>query len=140
MVDCKKVIWVGLLAGLVMALVSWVVLMPLFNMIFPDLMAEYESSVFRPWDDPLMSYVFVHPFIMGMILAYVFQEFKPYPKKKFIGRGLHYGFMFWLLVTVPGMLMSLSSFAISTDMVVSWSLDALIDFMIAGVIIAKLSK
>ena len=140
MVECKKVIIGGLAAGLIMLILGWFVLMPVLGMIFPGLQAEYESGIFRPWDDPLMSYMFIHPFIIGLVMAYVFQAFKPYPKKSLVMRGISYGFMFWLLVTVPGMLVTLSSFNVSVEMVLSWTLEFLIEMPIAGIIIAKLAK
>ena len=140
MVDCKKVVISGLAAGLVMLVLGWFVMMPLMEMIFPGLMSEYENGVFRPLNDPLMSYMFIHPFVIGLVMAYVFQVFKPFPKKKFVGRGIHYGFMFWLLVTVPGMLVTLSSFVVSVDMVLSWTVEFLIEMPIAGIIIAKFAE
>ena len=141
MVNCKKVIISGLAVGLVLFVLGWVVMMPLMTMIFPGLSSEYETSgVFRPWDDPAMSYIFLHPFVIGLVMAYIFQAFKPFPKKKLVKRGICYGFMFWLLVTVPGMLMTLSSFMVSLDMVLSWTLEFLIEMPIAGIIIAKLAE
>jgi len=141
MVECKKVIIGGLAAGLVMLVLSWFILMPILGMIFPELPTEYETSgVFRPWDDPLMSYMFIHPFILCLVMAYVFQAFKPYPKKDDVMRGISYGFMFWLLVSIPGMLATLSSFAVSFDIVLTWTVEFLIEMPIAGIIIAKLAK
>ena len=140
MVECKKVIIGGLAAGLVMLILGWFVMMPIFGMIFSGLQAEYESGVFRPWTDPLMSYMFIHPFIIALVMAYVFQAFKPYPKKDDVMRGISYGFAFWALVTVPGMLVTLSSFMVSFDMVLSWTVEFLIEMPIAGIIIAKLAK
>jgi hypothetical protein len=140
MVECKKVIIAGIAAGIVMLIVSFG-LMPVWDMIFPGLSAEYtDSGIFRPWDDPWMSYIFIQPFIMGMILAFVFNEVHPFKKMEWIKRGLFYGFTFWALVTIPGMLVTYSSFLVSANMVISWTIDGLIGLLLAGIVVAKLAE
>jgi len=137
----KNVIVGGIAAGFVMLVLGWFVMMPALEMIFPGLSAEYETSgVFRAWDDPLMSYILIHPFVIALIMAFVFNAVQPFKKKEFVERGIYYGLLFWLLVTVPGMLMTLSSFNISVEMVLSWTLEFLIEMPIAGIIIAKLAE
>jgi len=140
MVNWKKVTMGGVVAGVAMAVIGWFVMMPLFQMMFPELMAEYEGCVFRPWDDPWMSYMFVHPLVIGLIMAFVFNLFQPFKKKSFIERGLYYGLAFWLLYSVPGMLVTMSSFMVSAEMVLSWTIEFLIEMPIAGIIIAKAAE
>jgi len=140
MIDWKNVIIGGIAAGFVMFILGWFVMMPVLEMIFPGLPAEYESGVFRAWDDPLMSYMFIHPFVIALIMAFVFNAVHPFKKKGFVERGIYYGLMFWLLVTVPGMLVTLSSFNVSVEMVLSWTIEFLIEMPITGIIIAKLAE
>lgn len=140
MVDWKNVIIGGIAAGFVMLILGWFVIMPVMELIWPGLMTEYESGVFRAWDDPLMSYMFIHPFVIALIMAFVFNAVQPFKKKEFVERGIYYGLLFWLLVTVPGMLVTLSSFNVSVEMVLSWTIEFLIEMPIAGIIIAKLAE
>lgn len=140
MVECKKVILAGIPAGLVMLAVSFG-LMPVWDMIFPGLSAEYvDSGIFRPWSDPWMSYIFIQPFITGLILAFVFNGLHPFKKMKWLKRGLFYGFVFWSLVTIPGMLVTYSSFLVSANMVISWTLNGLIGLLLAGLIVVRFAE
>lgn len=60
----KKIVWPGIIAGVIM-LITGMGLSYLLHAIFPSLIVEYNNtSVFRPWTDPLMSIYFVHPFVL----------------------------------------------------------------------------
>ena len=63
----KKILLSGLLAGLAMVVVG-VILNTIWQKIFPGLQAEYQTALFRPWSDPIMSLVFV-VFIIIIIIA-----------------------------------------------------------------------
>ncbi|MGZ5244555.1 MAG: hypothetical protein ACXWW0_11635, partial [Bacteroidia bacterium] len=72
----KKIILPGLLAGIVMLAVSLIFSWAM-NFIAPGLQDEYRNpELFRPWSDPLMMLIFVHPFIVGIILAWVWDFVK----------------------------------------------------------------
>jgi hypothetical protein len=133
----KRVILFGLLAGLAMLIVS-VALGPLFNLIFPSLAAEYNNTnLFRPWSDPIMYLMLVEPFVLGIILAWIFYITKGLFKEKVVWkRGIYFGLCYWV-VTIPGMVISYSSFPISLLMVVTWSISILIQAIVAGLIYAR---
>jgi len=136
----KKVILFGLLAGLVMLVVS-LVLGPLFNLIFPSLAAEYNNTnLFRPWSDPIMYLMLVEPFILGIILAWIFSVTKNlFKTEKVWGKGIYFGLCYWV-ITIPGMVMSYSSFPISLLMIITWSISILIQAIVAGLIYARFIK
>ena len=136
----KKVILFGLLAGLAMLIVS-VALGPLFNLIFPSLAAEYNNTnLFRPWSDPIMYLMLVEPFILGVILAWIFSVTKGLFKEKNVWKkGIYFGLCYWV-ITIPGMVMSYSSFPISLLMVTTWSISILIQAIVAGLIYARFIK
>ena len=52
---------------------------------------------------------------------------------------LTFGVIYWL-TTLPGMLISFSSFQVSLTMVVSWSLAALVEGVLAGILCAKMIR
>ncbi|MCJ7654138.1 MAG: hypothetical protein MUO97_02360 [Dehalococcoidia bacterium] len=136
----KRVILFGLLAGLAMLIVS-VALGPLFNLIFTSLAAEYNNTnLFRPWSDPIMYLMLVEPFILGIILAWIFYFTKGLFKEKIVWKkGIYFGLCYWV-ITIPGMVMSYSSFPISLLMVMTWSVSILIQAIVAGLIYARFIK
>ncbi len=136
----KKIILFGLLAGLVMLVINFVV-GAILEYLFPAISTEYKNiNLFRPWSDPLMSLMFLHPFLVGIILAWVWSKVKHVLKaEKDHHNGLVFGFVFWL-ISLPGMLISYSSFQISLTMILSWTLAMLAEYLVAGVIFSKALK
>jgi hypothetical protein len=131
----KKVVWPGLLAGLSMLVLSMVVY-SLWGVIFPGMTAEYQNpQLFRPWSDPLMSLMFVHPIILGLVLAWAWDKVKSVS-----GGWLNFAFGVWLVASIPGMVISYSSFPISLLMVICWSINGLIELLIGSFVLAKLNK
>ena len=136
----RRIILIGLLAGLAMLIVS-VALGPLFNLVFPSLAAEYNNTdLFRPWSDPIMYLMLVEPFIVGIILAWIFSVTRNLFKTgKAWKKGIYFGLCYWL-ITIPGMVMSYSSFPISLLMVITWSISILVQAMVGGLIYARFIK
>ena len=133
----KKIVTIGLLAGVVM-LITTMVLNWLFGVLFPSLEVEYKNSaLFRPWSDPLMSYIFVHPFIVGIILSWVWDKTKGLFKERDIfWRCCQFAVTYWL-ITLPGMFVTYSTFPVSLVMVLSWSLSGLAQVVVAGLVFVK---
>lgn len=136
----KKVILSGLVAGAAMLVVGLGVGY-LLMLVFPGLQAEYENtSLFRSWEDPIMSLYFAYPFVTGLILAWVWNKVKKvFAGKAWAKRGLSFGFAYWV-VTIPGMLISYASFPLSLLMVVSWTISGLLQALCAGPILAAMNK
>lgn len=135
----KKIIIPGLIAGVVMLVVGMGFGFAL-EALFPNLAAEYNNpALFRPWSDPLMSVYFVEPFVLGVILAWFWSMTKGLIKQKdAIKKGVYFGLGYWV-ITIPGMIMSYSSFPISLLMTVGWSLSIFIQAICAGILFAKLN-
>jgi hypothetical protein len=136
----KKIILVGLLGGVVM-LAAGMILGPITYLIVPALETEYENmNLFRPWSDPLMSVFFVQPFILGIILAWIWSKVSGLFGEKITWKsGANFGMIYWL-VTVPGMIISYSSFPLSLAMVMSWSVSIFVQAMCSGILFAKMLK
>lgn len=136
----RKVIPIGLLAGVIMLAAS-MVLSPVFQIVAPSLKTEYENAnLFRPWSDPLMLLMFVQPFLVGIILAWIWQK----TKGLFAGtakwkNGLCFGLIYWA-TTIPGMIISYSTFPLSLMMVASWTASNLFAGLCAGFIFSKTIK
>ena len=137
----KKIIIPGLAAGVVM-LVASLVLSSAFGILLPQLAGEYaNAALFRPWTDPLMSYIFVHPFVLGLLLAYAWNKTKGLLKgKQQWMKGKKFGAFIWLLATAPGMLISLSTFQVSTAMVATWAIAGLVELTLGGIVLAYMNK
>lgn len=143
---CKKINWgkiikVGLAGGLAMFVLS-MVMGKITGVLFPSLMVEYTNpSLFRPWSDPLMSLYFLYPFVQGFVVAFVWEMFKELcSEKDWVKKGICFGFVFWLLTNITGMLISYSTFPVSFLMIVSWSLSSLVQLLGAGLVNAKMNK
>jgi hypothetical protein len=109
------------------------------NQIFPGLQAEYQNQyIFRKWDDPLMSIFWIVPFINAFVALYVWSICKRVLKgDTYVSRGFYFAFLYWL-VTIPGMVISYSSFQISEAMVISWTAGNLLQALFTGLIYARL--
>ena len=62
----------GLIAGLIMLIISFVMTI-ILDLIFPQITLEYSTQMYRSWNDPLMLLFYLHPFILGLILSWVWQ-------------------------------------------------------------------
>lgn len=136
----KKIILPGMAAGFLMLIASLVFGM-ITNIVFPGLQTEYSNTnLFRPWSDPLMYYMFVHPLIMGIILSFVWFNVKVIIKEKDqIKKGALFGVYVWIF-TIPGMLMSASTSPYSLLMLATWTISVLIQYEIAGILFSYMDK
>jgi hypothetical protein len=142
----KKILLSGLAAGLVMAVVGMVLNM-LWGKIFPGLSAEYATPLFRPWSDPLMSLMFVCPFLSGLVMSKVwytsggkiclFSMCLPgtSPNKDIIGFA-----SVFILMSIIGMLMTYSCFPMSFLMLVTWCVSMVVQYLVGTWVLAKMSK
>jgi len=133
----KKIVVSGLVAGLLMFLAMLAVGLA-FSAAFPNTTAEYQNTaIFRPWNDPLMYYMYFHPFLVGLLLSLVWSRtgnlIKESSRPK---KGAVFGLIIWAVFGIPGMLISLSSFQISALLVASWTLGLLVQDVVAGLVFA----
>ncbi len=135
----QNIILPGLFAGLIMLIANFG-LGQLFHSIYPQLKAEYQNAaLFRPFTDPLMIYMFIHPFIIGIILSWIWNKVHLLFKGSDLSNGFYFGLIYWLF-SFPGMLISYSSFSISFLMVMDWTLGILIQSIIGSIIIVKMTR
>lgn len=136
----KKTILFGLLAGVIMLALS-TLLGSVFHVMTPALKAEYENAnLFRSWSDPLMLLMFVQPFLVGIILAWIWQKTKGlFVGTKLWKNGLCFGVIYWV-TTLPGMVISYSSFPISLLMITNWTVSNLVAGLCAGFLFSQTMK
>lgn len=129
----------GLLAGLVILIVSMIVDY-LFRLAVPALQMEYENtSIFRAWSDPLMSLYFLYPFILGVLLAWIWGSVKSVISGSTLRqRAMRFGFSIWIILSIPGMLITYASFQVSLIMVVSWSIGSLLSLLAASCLLSRM--
>ena len=135
----KKIILSGLLTGLVLFLASQVV-SKIFGIIFPAINAEYQNpNLFRSFKDPLMLLFFLHPFLVGVLLAWFWNKTKSLFGENAKG-GAKFGLSYWVVSTIPGMFATYSSMPYSLAIVLSWTIGGLISAVLAGIILMKLNR
>jgi len=137
----KKIISIGLLGGLMLLTVG-LVMGQLFQILDPSLKSEFENAnLFRSWSDPAMMLFFVHPFLQGIILAWVWTRIKEILQMHSdLKRGIYFGLAVWLACTFPGMFISYSSFPISLMMILSWTISGLVELVFLGIFFSKTLK
>lgn len=133
----KKVVFPGLVAGLLMLIVGTAFAF-LFNMI-PSIAAEYQSEFFRSWNDSLMYLFYSYPFVLGIVLAWFWDKSKKLFKGTTFQKALKFGLAYFLIL-IPGMLISYSSFKISLLMTLTWLFTGFVNSVVAGLIFAKINK
>lgn len=132
----NRTIKLGLLIGIINLAVGMVFNFG-FQALVPEISKEYQSGLFRPWTDPLMTAFFLYPFIAGLALAYLWSLLKSVEGKSVSEKALNFAIIYFLVATVPGMFITYTSFQISALMVGLWTLSGLIQAYIAGFILAK---
>lgn len=134
----KKIVWPGLLAGLVM-LVAGMLIGYLCGLI-PTIAADYATPFIRPWSDPLMSLFFLYPFVLGVLLAWFWDKVKDAFRGSPVHRGFAFGWAYAVIAGVPGMLMTYSSFVLSIWTILSWLVSSFITAILGAMILAKMNK
>lgn len=113
----------------------------IFIYFIPSLGGEYENTlIFRPWEDPLMSLYFLHPFYIAFVLAWVWDKTKSLISGNIWRQALIFTVFFFLLATFPGLMLSISSFKISFAMTFSWAVGAFLQTYAMSLLFAKFLK
>lgn len=136
----KKIFTTGLIAGFSMLIVS-ILMSFIFNKMFPILSQEYSNTnIMRPFGDPIMSLFYLQPFLLAIILSFLWSKTKSCViGNNFITKGLIFA-TFYILVTLPGMLITWATFKISFLMVATWTVSVALQAIVLGIINAKLNK
>jgi len=130
----------GLLAGFLNFIVG-LGLNYVVNLAFPSIALEYQNeAIFRPWSDPLMMVYFLYPFILGVVLAYLWMFIQNRLEGDATLEAFEFAKFYFIVATLPGMFVTYTSFQLSLIMVLLWAAFGFVQVYIAGFIFAKFIK
>lgn len=136
----KKILLSGLVAAIGMIVVSIAVGL-LFHVLFPSVKMEYENyQLFRAGNDPVMYLYFLQPFLLSFALAWLWEKAKVLFEGTLAKKSLYYALIYWVVATVPGLLMTISSFKISLLMTLTWLVSAFLQVWSGSFFIIKMNK
>jgi len=135
----KKIVLSGLLAGIIMLAVGMSI-SAIMAAIVPSLKPQYSNTrLFRSMDDPIMALYFVHPFFLGIVLAWIWSTIKAvFSGKSDTSRVWQFAIGYWL-VSLSGMLISYSTFQVSFLMVASWTIAIFIESIVVAYLFTKIN-
>ena len=127
----------GLIAGVAVLVVgfglNW-----LIGAVFPSIAQEYQNlAIFRPWTDPLMIVYFAHPFILGIVLAYLWNILEKQLSGDSINKAFQFAKLYFVIATIPGMFISYTSFQVSLFMILAWAVSGFLQVFAAGLVFAR---
>ena len=129
----------GLVAGLVMLLVSLIVTMAI-NMVFPQIAQEYATQMYRAWTDPLMLIFFLHPFILGLVISWIWEKTSLIMKGDDLTKAVNFTFAYMVVAQIPGMFITFTSMNVSLLMIMGWIMTNLIQVLFGSIIISKMNR
>lgn len=133
----KNVLVPGLIAGVVLLAISFAMLYGGIRM-FPGLADEYYNPVFASESNRNFLF-FIHPFVLGLALAWFWERFKGQFAGGQLIRGIELGFVYTIVATLPAMWITFSAINISLTMVLTWLLYGFIQATVAGLVFAKMN-
>src|SRR4051812_6748765 len=95
----KKILLSGLIAGVLLLIISFLMLNVAIAM-FPKTFDEYYNETFNS-NGQRDIYFYTHPFILSFALAWFWQRFKGMFKGNFLVRGLELGCVFAVVAILP---------------------------------------
>lgn len=133
----KKIAISGLVAGVILLIFS---VLGLYITIWflPGIAMEYFSPAFDTQQDRIMIY-YIHPFIISLALSWFWDRFKGVLTGSFLTRGIEFGLIYVSLATFPMMWLIYSAMDVSLAMVATWFVLALIQGVIAGLVLEKMN-
>jgi len=137
----KKILWTGLLAGVLMIAVS-MILNLIYTWIFPTFDAIYaNTAIFRPMDSPLMMMFWVYPLALGIGLAWVWGYTKNiFKKDTTFWAGLKFAWAYFVVAAIPAFFINASSFNLPLMMIGTWVEMSFFNGLVAGLVFAKWSR
>ncbi|HEU0111908.1 MAG TPA: hypothetical protein VFQ73_13620 [Flavisolibacter sp.] len=133
----KKVLISGLLAGVILFIVSYGGLFLTIKFI-PEIFVMYNNPLFES-DGSRDILFYMHAFIISLALSWFWERFKGLFKGPFLLRGLEFGLVYALVALLPVMWITFSSLDITAFMVISWFLYGLFQAVVAGIVFARIN-
>jgi len=123
----KKVIIGGILAGLAMVAIVFVI-----HPLTLDLIAMSPSVMWKPASPVLLA---VYYFVVGFILAYAYSVLKNSVPGSGIKKGVIFGLLVFLLGMIPGLGITWITMNIRNKLIFMWLIMGILEYIAAGTVI-----
>lgn len=133
----KKVLFSGLIAGVILFIISYGGLY-LAIRFFPELFIDYNNPLFNS-DGSRDIMFYLHAFIISMALSWFWERFKGLFRGGFILRGLEFGIVYAIVALLPVMWITFSAMDITISMVSSWLFYGFVQAVVAGIVLARIN-
>ena len=133
----KKIILSGLVAGLVLLVLS---VLALYATIwfFPGLATQYYDPAFDTQSGRYMIY-YAHPFVIALALSWFWARSKTILTGSFLTRGIEFGVIYALVAILPVMWLIYSALNVSLPIVGTWLVFGLLQGLVAGLVFEKMN-
>ena len=131
----RNILLPGLLLGVILLATSYIFLYATVNL-FPELAWEYFGPAFHT-DGSRNALFFIHPFLFGLAIAWLWTRIKGVFRGAPWLRGLEFGIIYTLVATLPAMWITFSAIDISVAMVLTWLLYGAVQASLAGWVLAR---
>ena len=113
----------------------------LIPFIDPEIEAQYDNhALFRPWPAWTSTYMTIHPFIYAPVFAAIFLKLRQETRfPSGICGGVMYGAGIFLVGSLPVFLLAFASFQVSVEIIVTWIVQNLCQYLAAGVAIGTVA-
>jgi hypothetical protein len=133
----KKIILAVTISTIVLCALGAAMLFGAINL-FPNLMEEYFSPVFRPagQEDWLF---YAHPLILSIALKWFWERYKSIFRGSLLVRALEVALVYGIVALLPVLWLTFSAIDISFAMMLTWLAYGLVQSFAAGIVFAKLN-
>jgi hypothetical protein len=129
----------GLFAGIIMLLVMLIVMNGLV-IIFPQIEQEYSTHVYRNCDDILFLLLFLHPFLLGLIISWTWNLTSIIMKGDELTKVVNFTFAYIMIAQIPGLFLMYSFMNVSLLMIMSWLMNGLLQVLCGSFVISKMTR
>lgn len=131
----KKIVLAGILGGILLLATSVI-----FNGIATILSPFniFDVPGMRPMSDPISSLFFATPFVVAFVSAIVYDIVNPALAGGTVRKGIVFGCLLFLLITIPGMFVVYSSMYYPGGFYIAGLLNGLIGYPLFGIVCALL--
>jgi len=125
----KKIIIGGLLAAIVIIIMGMV-----FGAMSSDMYKMSPKILWKPMGGDWFTKMIIFDIVSGLILAYVFSIIKGALPGAGLVKGISFGLIIFFVGTFLGLTMTYLTMAVRTKLIAVWSLNSLINYLLAGLI------
>jgi len=133
----KKIILSGIVAGIILLIVSELALHATI-LLFPGIAVQYFDPAFDTESKHILFY-YMHPFVISLALAWFWTRFKGVLTGTFVTRGIEFGLIYVLIAAFPMLWLIYAAMNVSFAIVSTWFILALIEGIVAGLVLEKMN-